>query len=232
MRKSSLKLRQGWAFRSIPARRKYIGVGRALELGDREAGLEEFRQGLAEYAEQALLSMPRNQGLLAELDAEGPSADRALTRIDEALALARQTGQLGTDALLHRIRGDILLKADPANPARAEEAYRAAIAIAREQGARSFGLQAALKLARFCQSTGRPVEARDALAPALEGFAPTPEMPEIAEAQALLAKLEETDEVKAEAAQRRRMTHLRVAYGNALIAARGFGAPGNDGSFR
>ena len=50
-------------------------------------------------------------------------------------------------------------------------------------------------------------------------------MPEIAEAQALLAALAETDEVKAQAAQRQRLTQLQVAYGNALFAARGFGAP-------
>jgi hypothetical protein len=36
------------------------------------------------------------------------------------------------------------------------------------------------------KQAGRPVEAHDVLAPALEGFSPTPEMPEIAEAQALL----------------------------------------------
>ena len=110
-----------------------------------------------------------------------------MTRIERALALAEQTGELWTDAFLHRIRGDILLKAYPEHPARAEEAYLAAIAIAREQGARSFGLRAAHSLARLYQSTGRPVDAHAALAPALEGFAPTPEMPEIAEAQALLA---------------------------------------------
>ena len=40
------------------------------------------------------------------------------------------------------------------------------------------------------------------------------------------------DAVKAEAAQRRRGAQLRVAYGNALIATRGFGAPGNEGSIR
>jgi predicted ATPase len=112
-----------------------------------------------------------------------------LARIDEALALAEQTGERWTDALLRRIRGDILLKADPENPARAEEAYLRATAVAREQGARSFGLQAPLKLAKRYQSTGRPVEAHDVLAPALEGFAPTPEMPEIEEAQALLGEL-------------------------------------------
>jgi hypothetical protein len=60
-------------------------------------------------------------------------------------------------------------------------------AIDSEQGARSFGLLAALKLAKLYQSTARSVEAHDVLAPALEGFAPTPEMPEIAEGQTLLA---------------------------------------------
>jgi hypothetical protein len=43
-----------------------------------------------------------------------------------------------------------------------------------------------LSLARLYQSTGRPAEAHAVLAPAVEGFAPTPQMPEIAEAQALL----------------------------------------------
>ena len=39
------------------------------------------------------------------------------------------------------------------------------------------------------QSTARPNEAYAVLAPALEGFTPTPEMPEIAEAQALMERL-------------------------------------------
>ena len=194
-------------------------------LGDRVTGMAELRQALAAYAEQGnKLYAPFFQGLLAELEAEDPSDVVPLARIDEALALAEQTGQRWTDALFHRIRGDILLKADPGNPAQAEDAYLAAIAIARGQGARSFGLQAALRLAKLYQSPARPVEAHDILAPALEGFAATPEMPEIAEAQALLATLAETDEVKAGATQRQRRTQLHVAYGNALLQARGYGA--------
>ena len=51
------------------------------------------------------------------------------------------------------------------------------MAIAKEQGARSFGLQAALTLAQLYQSTGRASDAYAALAPALERFSPTPEMP-------------------------------------------------------
>ena len=56
-------------------------------------------------------------------------------------------------------------------------------------------------------------------------------MPEIAEAQALFAALAETDEVKAEQAQRQRRLRLQVGYGNALIAARGFGAPETTEAF-
>ena len=101
--------------------------------------------------------------------------------------LCYRTGHHAFDAELHRARGKILLKGDPANSAPAEEAFRTAIAVAKRQGTRSFELRAALSLAKLYQSTGRPADAHAVLAPALEDFAPTPEMPEIAQAQALLA---------------------------------------------
>ena len=93
------------------------------------------------------------------------------------------------DALLNRLRGEILLKRDPANTAPAVAAFLAAIAVAQAQKAKSFELQAALSLGRLYQSTGRPAYAYAVLAPALEGFEPTHEMPEIAEALALLERL-------------------------------------------
>jgi hypothetical protein len=46
-----------------------------------------------------------------------------------------------------------------------------------------------VSLAKLYQSTGRPLDAHAVLAPALEGFAPSPEMEEIAEAMSLLARL-------------------------------------------
>jgi hypothetical protein len=80
---------------------------------------------------------------------------------------------------LRRLRGEILLKRDPADTAAAEEAYQTAIAIAKRQGARSYELLASLSLAKLYQSTARPDEAYAVLTPALEGFTPTPEMPEM-----------------------------------------------------
>jgi predicted ATPase len=157
-------------------------------LGGRDVGVREMKEGIAVLAEQeSRLHMPFIQGLLADVESE--IGESALSRIDGALALASETGQRWSDSFLHRIRGEILLKLDPANMATAEQAFRAAIAVAQKQKARSFELQAALGLAKLYQSTARQNEAYAVLAPPLEGFSPTPEMPEIAEAQALLEGL-------------------------------------------
>ena len=109
--------------------------------------------------------------------------EAALTRMDAALALAGETGEHLTNSFLHRVRGEILLKRNPANTAPVEEALLTAIAIAQQQKAKSFELRAALSLANLYQSTGRAADAHAVLAPALEGFSPTPEFPEIEQAQ-------------------------------------------------
>jgi predicted ATPase len=216
----------------------YLAWGEVLShwaharLGDRESGMNGLQEALAAYLGQGnKLYASLFQGLLAELEAERDDADGALRRIDEALALASETGERWTDAQLHRIRGAILLKRNPSNLAPAEEAFQTAIGIAQAQKVRSFELRAALSLAKLYQSAARPADAYATLAPALEGFSPTSEMPEIAEAQAVLAALAETEEVKAHATQRQRRLHLQTAYGNALIAARGHGAPETTEAF-
>ena len=161
------------------------------KLGDRDAGSVDFRQALAGYASQGnKLRMPFYRGQLAKIEAEGGDVEAARAEIDGALALAGETGDHWFEAELHRIRGQILLKQTPADPAPAKAAFLAAIEIARAQKARSFELRAALALARLYQSTNRPVEARAVLGPALEGFAPTPEFAEIAEAFSLLASIQ------------------------------------------
>jgi predicted ATPase len=89
-----------------------------------------------------------------------------------------RAGNRAFEAELNRVRGEILRQRDPNNPAPAEEAFLSAVAVARQQTTRSFELRAALSLAKLYQSTARPLDAHAVLAPALEGFSPTPEMPE------------------------------------------------------
>jgi adenylate cyclase len=161
----------------------------SARLDDCETGVMELRQALAAYADQGnKLWAPFCQGLLAEIEAQG-DAEGALTRIDEALALAWETGEHWSDAFLHRLRGEILLKRDPAKTAPAEDALLTAIIVAQPQKARSFELRAALSLAKLYHSTDRPSDAHAVLACALKGFSPSSEFPEIAEAQTLLTAL-------------------------------------------
>jgi predicted ATPase len=90
---------------------------------------------------------------------------------------------------MHRVRGEILLQRDPANIAAAEQSLQTAIAIAQSQKARSFELRAALSLAKLYRAANRDAGAHALLALAVEGFPPTQQFPELAEAQALLAAL-------------------------------------------
>jgi predicted ATPase len=188
-------------------------------------GLEDMRRGVELLREQNVLIF---DGLfkiaLAVAEARAGDLGRAVVILDEALASSERTGHRAFDAELHRVRGEMLLRRDPADPAPAEEAFQTAIAIARAQKARSFGLRAGLALAMLYQSTARPAEAHAVLEPAVEGFAPTSDIPEIDQAQALLAALAEIGEVKNAAASRQRRLQLQTSYSQALMLSRGFGS--------
>ena len=56
-------------------------------------------------------------------------------------------------------------------------------------------------------------------------------MPEIAEAEALLAALAQTEDVKAAEAQRQRRLHLQTAYGQAMMYTRGFASEETKAAF-
>jgi tetratricopeptide (TPR) repeat protein len=168
--------------------RVYANWARGKQL-DPEAGALGLKQALASYLALGNKSAaPSFHGLLAELEVMRPDLDRALTTLDAGLAMGEETGEHYTDPYLYRLRGEFLLIRSPAAP-EAEEAFQTAIAIAKGQGARGYTLLASHSLAKLYQSTGRPDDAQAILAPALEGFSPTPEMPEIAEVQALLGRL-------------------------------------------
>jgi predicted ATPase len=165
------------------------GVAKAKS-GELSGVLADMRRGAKLLREQNFLLLDALLKIaLAEAEANAGDVDRGLAILDEALATSERTGHRTFEAELHRARGDILLKRDPADPAPAEDAYRTSIAIAKQQGARSYELLASLSLAKLCQSTDRLAQAHAVLAPALDGFAPTPEMPEIAEAMLLSAIL-------------------------------------------
>ena len=169
------------------------------EGGSLAEGLAAMRRGVENLREQnAVVFDGIIKIALAEAEARAGDPERALAVLDEALATCERTSGRAFEAELHRARGDILPKCDPTNPAPAEDAFTTAIALAKRQEARGYALLASLSLAKLYQSTSRLAEAQAVLAPALEGFAPTPEMPEIAEAQALLVAIEAGAHVRLE----------------------------------
>jgi hypothetical protein len=112
-----------------------------------------------------------------------------LLKVLNNLADIKSAGGVALRVRTQGIRGEILIKQNPAEPAAPEAAFLAAIAAAQQQKARSFELRAALSLAKFYQSTDRPTDAHNVLGPAMQGFTPTPEFLAIAEAKALFDAL-------------------------------------------
>ena len=191
-----------------------------------------MRRGLAIVREQGLAwFLPSLEAALAEAEASAGETDAGLRRLDDALAELERTEQRWYEAEMHRIRAEILLKRDPADTAAAEQSLQAAIAIAQSQKARSFELRAALSLAKLYRAANRDADAHAVLAPAVEGFPPTQQFPELTEAQTLLAALSESDAVKNAAALRQRRLRLQTSFGQALIWAEGYHAPETSAAF-
>ena len=163
----------------------YHGWARSC-VGDGD-GAAEMREGLALWNEMHYrLFAPLTATLLAEREAEAGRVEVGLATLNEQLAAIEQTEERWFDAEVHRVRGELLLKLRRPDVAAAESTFMRAIAIARSQQTRTFELRAALSLAKLCQATGRNQVASELLVPALVGFNPGPEVPEVEEAQRLL----------------------------------------------
>jgi len=189
-------------------------------------------EGISYSREQGLLMcLPLFEAVLAEAEADTGNTDTALARLDRQIADIDQTGERWCEAELHRIRGEILLKRDTAITAPAEAAFLTAIDVARQQNSKSFELRAALSLAKLYRSTGRAADAHAVLAPALEGFSPTSEFPEIEEAQTLLDTLTQDDRVKGALAKQQARAKLHVDYARAVQWGMGFAADETKAAF-
>jgi predicted ATPase len=140
--------------------------------GQVEEGIEGLRRELAVYqTTTARVWRPLFLGLLAAALAEAHHPEDALTTIEEALAVARTTGELYFEAELHRVKGELLLIRSAKDALRTAEAcFREALEIARRQEARSWELRAATSLGRLLQTRGKRKEARALVTPVWEWF--------------------------------------------------------------
>jgi predicted ATPase len=153
-------------------------------------GIARIRDGLAAAEATGTRSQaPLFRALLAEALALAGKIEEGLATLDEALAKAGVSGERGWDAEIHRLRGELTARLPCPDPAKAEDSFRTALAIAREQGTRGYELRAATSLARLWREQGRLADARDLLAPLYGWFTEGFDTPDLKDAKALLDEL-------------------------------------------
>ena len=145
-----------------------------------------YRRGRGDRLPLIHTVVPR---LLAEGLALAGKIEEGLAALEDALAKAAISGARGSDAEIHRLRGELTNRLPNPDPAKAEESFRTALAIAREQGTRGYELRAATSLARLWREQGRRGEARDLLAPLYGSFTEGFDTQDLKEAKALLDEL-------------------------------------------
>jgi predicted ATPase len=158
--------------------------------GEATTGIALIRDGLAAAeATGARVSAPFQLTLLAEALALAGKIEEGLAALDDALATAAASGESGWNAEIHRLRGELTGRLPYPDPAKAEDSFRTALAIAREQGTRGYELRAATSLARLWREQGRRREARELLAPVYNWFTEGFDTQDLKDAKALLDQL-------------------------------------------
>ena len=93
------------------------------------------------------------------------------------------------EAEVNRIAGEIALLSPESDAAKAETYFEHALAVARQQQAKSWELRAAMSLARLWRDQGKPQQARELLAPVYAWFTEEFDTRDLKEAKALLDEM-------------------------------------------
>jgi predicted ATPase len=131
--------------------------------------------------------MPHYIALLARACEIAGQIEEAMTLLDDALEIVERTGERWFAAELNRHKGELLLRQGHSEAA--EELYRKALSIAKEQEAKLWELRAVASLVRLRRDQGRRAEARDLLAPVYDWFTEGFDTPDLKDAKALLKGL-------------------------------------------
>jgi predicted ATPase len=116
--------------------------------------------------------------------------DEAWRCIDEASSVIETAEEKIWAAEVNRISGEITMLCQPLDATKAEQHLTDALAIARQQQAKSLELRASTGLARLWRSQGKVQQARELLAPVYGWFTEGFDTRDLKEAKALLEELQ------------------------------------------
>jgi predicted ATPase len=109
--------------------------------------------------------------------------------IGEAVTAVETTKERWCEAEINRVAGEIALQSPVPDAAKAETYFERALAVAREQQAKSWELRAAMSMARLWRDQGKRNEARELLAPVYGWFTEGFDTLDLKEAKGLLDEL-------------------------------------------
>ncbi len=155
-----------------------------------EAGLAQIHQGMAAWrATEAELWWPYYLAVLAEVYGHIGRVEEGLRALTEALTLVHTTGERYWEAEVHRLQGELLLQRAVPDAPQAEACFQQALAVARDQQAKSLELRAAMSLSRLWQRQDKREEAGELLAAVYGWFTEGFDTADLQEAKALLEGL-------------------------------------------
>jgi predicted ATPase len=168
-----------------------ILLGRvAAAEGHSAEGIARIRDGLASWrAASAEVLRPVWLALLAEAHLDGGGDEEGLRAIDEALTLVADTGEHWYEPELLRLKGEMLIALFSDRDRDVCACFTRALQLARQRGAKSWELRAAISLNRWWQRRGHREEARDLLAEARRWFTEGSDTADLRLADALLREL-------------------------------------------
>jgi class 3 adenylate cyclase/predicted ATPase/energy-coupling factor transporter ATP-binding protein EcfA2 len=133
--------------------------------------------------------MPLWLSYLTRANAEIGQFDNARRCIGEAMDAVETAKERWCEAEVNRIGGEIALLSPEPDPAKAEAYFARALAVAREQQAKSWELRAAMSMARLWRDQGKWHEACKLLAPVYDWFSEGFDTRDLKEAKDLLGVL-------------------------------------------
>ena len=166
---------QGWVFAL---------TGKASDAADLlTSGLGAFR------STGSTLWMPLHMSCLAIAHRDLDRFDEAWRCIGEATTAIETTGERWYEAEVLRVAGEIAMMSPERDTAKAEMFFDRALAVARQQQARSWELRAAMSMAKLWRDQGQRDKARDLLAPVYGWFTEGFDTLDLKDAKALLDDL-------------------------------------------
>jgi len=133
--------------------------------------------------------MPLWFSYLARANAEIDQFDHARRCIGEAMTAVETTKETWYEAEVSRIAGEVALLSPEPDVEKAEAYFEHALAVAREQQAKSWELRVAMSMARLWRDRGRRQQARDLLAQVYGWFTQGFDTLDLKQAKRLLGEL-------------------------------------------